>query len=621
MYLNMNINYLARNFSLALFLVFGFCFISQDNLSARDSLWLPSIIGDHMVLQRGMILPIWGQSKPGDFVSVSIAGQKLKSKTNAQGRWRVDLDPLSAGGPYVMTVQTDDKTIKIRDILIGENWIGSGQSNMQWSMTQSDNAGREIAAANYPEIRLFYVKRETAKKAKEDCTGEWLVCSPESVAGFSAVSYYFGKELFNKLQIPIGLIHSSWGGSPAESWMSPESMATNPDYQTLQYRYDNAMKQYELDRPIFDKQLETLDSSQNISAEQLVGTWDFVTGISPDESSSSMSITLKNDQPQVDMDWTSEDSYDTKYNDGSLTWTYNIPVQWYPDPFTVSAKFNTNTFTGTFQTPKTDPHPIKGVKRAGSQEKRSQLVPPNAMPRPSSLWNAMIKPLAPFAIKGVIWYQGESNAGRAFLYRELFPTMIEDWRKLWQQGDFPFYYVQIAPYRYGEELIAAELREAQLMSLDVKNTGMVVTSDIGNIEDIHPTNKHDVGKRLALWALAKNYGRADIVPSGPLYSHMKRKGRKIHLYFDHVGSGLVAKGGKLTEFTISGDDRNFISAAAKIKRNKIVVRNNGIKRPVAVRYGWSNIAEPNLFNKEGLPASTFRTDDWPGVTSDISKYK
>ena len=445
-----------------------------------------SVFGDNMVLQQNTEVALWGRADPGETVRVlgSWDGAAEKAvRGSKDGKWFLKIKTPSAGGPYKLAVAGKNK-IHFENIMIGEVWLCSGQSNMEFPVKRANHATEEIAAANWPNIRFFKVERNVAGQPKEECSGSWVICSPETVPGFSAAAYFFGRELNQKLGVPIGLVLSSWGGTPAESWMPEEVLESNPDFL-----------------PILDR------SRKNANKE---------------------------------------------------------------DP-----------------------------KRA------------------CVLYNGMIAPLMPFTIKGTIWYQGESNTRRAYQYRSLFPALIGSWRSLWAQGDFPFYYVQIAPFRYKKswtDWISYELREAQLMALNVPNTGMAVTMDIGNVEDIHPTNKQDVGKRLALWALAKDYGHDGLICSGPVYKSMEVEGDKIRLHFDYAGSGLMAKGGDLTHFEIAGEDREFVEAYAEIQRDTLVVSNSEIKNPVAVRYGWSDTAEPNLFNKEGLPASSFRTDQWPGIT-------
>lgn len=447
---------------------------------ASAAVKLPALFDDDMVLQRGQPVPVWGWADPGEEVSVFIAGQTKAAKADVNGRWKLTLDELKVGDPLTMTVKDSSGTTLIfKNVLVGEVWICSGQSNMVWGLAASENGKEKVAKADHPTIRLFYIPEVKALKSAKNVIAEWRLCTPKNVAesgrgSFSGVAYYFGRQLNKELGVPVGLIQTAWGGTPAEFWTSRKTLNSNPKLKPLLHKRDS-----------------------------------------------------------------------------------------------------------------------------------------------SSLYNGMIAPLAPFAIRGAIWYQGESNVSRAHQYRTLFPAMIADWRSAWGQGDFPFGFVQIAPYRYGKQNPenCAELRDAQLFTLKtVPNTGMAVTMDIGNVSNIHPTNKLDVGKRLALWALATVYGR-DVVYSGPIYKSMTVEGNKIRLAFDHIGGGLIASDGKpLSYFTIAGEDKKFVSAAAEIDGDSIIVHAEGVANPVAVRFGWRDDATPNLANKAGLPASPFRTDQWKGVT-------
>lgn len=464
---------------------------------------LPAIIGSNMVLQRDMALPIWGWADAGEEVSVSIAGQTHKATAGADGKWSVKLAALKVSDkPQTMTIKGKN-SLELGNILVGEVWLASGQSNMQWGVNGSLNPKEEIAAAKYPNLRLFSAKIISQREPQKDTEGKWSECSPASVAGFSAVGYFFGRHLHKELNVPVAIIHSSLGGTLCEAWTKQEFLESDPDF-----------------KPILDRQANA-DAAEKKAREA-------------------------NQDPKKK----------------------------------INSAWNSNSPTG--------------------------------------LYNGMIAPLVPFAIRGAIWYQGESNLGRAQQYRKLFPTMIRNWRQDWNQGDFPFLFVQLAPYRYrGQDPATyAELCEAQTMTLTTSpNTGMAVTNDIGNVNDIHPQNKQDVGKRLALNALAKVYGRKELVYSGPIYKSMEKKEGKIVLHFDHVGGGLAVRGGgELSSFTIAGADQKFVPAKAEIVGNTVVVSSPDVADPVAARHAWRDDAAPNLVNKEGLPASLFRTDDWKGLT-------
>ncbi len=487
---------------------------------------LPSVIGDNMVLQQGMKVPIWGLAEPNSVVSITgnWGTEQWRTRARQDGKWMIKIQPGKAGGPYEMTIEGKN-SITLKNILVGEVWVCSGQSNMEFPLDRAVNSKQEIAEANYPEIRLFTVGKKVSYTPMINCKGSWSVCNSRTAGRFSAVGYFFGRDLYKQLGVPIGLIHTSWGGTPAESWMSREYLENDENFRPILKRYEETSVNYP---ELYRKYLSSRDRYRKHAAK--------------------------------------------------------LRAEGKPVP------------------------PEPGAP-----------VGPNHPYSPTGLYNGMILPIVPYSIRGAIWYQGESNAGRAYQYRTLFPAMIKNWRQVWGEGDFPFLYVQLANWRAGRpeptESDWAELREAQLMTLSAPNTGMAVTIDIGDANDIHPKNKQDVGRRLALWALAKTYGK-DIEHSGPLYQLMAVESNKAILHFDHVGSGLVAGGGgPLKGFAIAGLDKKFVWADAKIKGDTVIVSSDKVTEPVAVRYGWADNPVCNLYNKEGLPASPFRTDDWPGVTA------
>jgi sialate O-acetylesterase len=496
--------------------------LSTSFLSVADPL-LPSVFGDHMVLQRNAKVPVWGWADPGEKITVTLGRQSVSGHAASDGRWQATLKPMRAGGPFELVVRGDGTAVHIKDVLIGEVWICSGQSNMGWAVANSNDAQAEIAAANYPDVRLFTVKQTVADTPQTDCEAEWKACSSDTVAWFTAVGYFFGRELHRELGVPIGLIESDWGGTPAESWASAE-----------------ALEEIESCAPLLERWVATITNH-------------------PSEKYK-------------------------KYEKDFAAWEA------------------------------LDEEGRKSVRQPGAP------LGPDSPHRPSSLYNAMISPLIPYAMKGVIWYQGESNAQRAYQYRDLFPEMIQDWRQQWGGRSFPFLFVQLANFKARteqpqEKSAWAELREAQLMALSLKNTGMAVAIDIGSGENIHPKNKQDVGKRLALNALANTY-RKRVAYSGPVFGSMKIKGDAIRLSFDHTSDGLVAEGGSLKGFSIAGADQKFVWADARIEGSKVFVRAAGVPNPVAVRYAWADNPECNLYNGAGLPATPFRTDSWQGVTVD-----
>lgn len=440
---------------------------------AMANVTLPQIFNDHMVLQQRSEITVWGWGKPREEISVTTSWDNHTEKTvsDSESNWQVKVQTPAAGGPFTITIKGYN-TIELTDILIGEVWLCSGQSNMEWTPAAGVEGGEEaIRTADQPKIRLFTVNNRTASDPQIDLKGDWSVCTPETMKHFSAVGYFFARRLREEMDVPIGLINSSWGGTPVEVWMNAKVIAEDP-----------VLAQ---------------------SAAKLT------------------------------------------------------PVPWGP------------------------------VK-------------------PGRAYNAMIAPLIPFRIAGALWYQGEANTANGDTYAEMLNAMITSWRREWGV-DFPFLYVQIAPYEYGKPEEGVVVRDEQRQALATSNTAMVVISDIGNIKDIHPRNKIDVGTRLANWALTKAYGKAGIPVSGPLFREAKAEGKKVRIYFDYAENGLFAKGdGEVGLFELAGEDGHFVPAEATIAGTTVVVKARGIRRPTAVRFAWSNTAEPNLVNKEGLPASCFK---------------
>ena len=486
----------------------------------RAEVRLPSVISDHMLLQQGVPARIWGWSSPGEIVQVRFRGRNYTASAplpGESGDWEVFLAPSEAGGPFRLEVRGTN-TIAVEDVLVGDVWVASGQSNMDWSVRRSRNPDEEIAQANFPGIRLFKVARNVADEPLEDVEGAWQPCSPKSVEHFSAVGYYFARHLHRKLGHPVGVIQTAWGGTPAQAWVSRPHLESDPALTPALEQWQQVLAEYP------ERQKEHL-------AE--VARWE-----------QKAAAARKNGEP--------------------------VP-----------------------------------------RRPRRPLGPGHPW-TPGGLFNAMISPLVPYAVRGAIWYQGENNAhlAEAHLYRSLFPALILDWRAHWKVGPFPFLFVQLANFRKtpaGSEW--PELREAQLMTLSVRNTGMAVTIDIGNPEDIHPKNKQDVGKRLALAARALAHGE-DLVYSGPVFRRVTPEESGLRVWFDHVGDGLESRGGELTGFEVAGADRRFVPASARIDSGTVVVSSPEVERGVAVRYGWSDSPVCNLYNAEGLPASPFRSDDW-----------
>jgi sialate O-acetylesterase len=505
--------------------------VLSPSVPARADVRLPSVFASHMVLQRDAPLPIWGWAEPGEEITVEFRGQRQTTTTTASGEWKIELRPATAGGPFDMRI-AGANTLNLKDILVGEVWLCSGQSNMEQGVKVSLDPEREIAAANYPQIRLFHIPKKFSATTQNDVDAAWKTCTPEHIAeggwgGFSAAAYSFGRELHRELGVPVGLIQAAWGGTRIEPWTPPAGFAAE---EAVAHIYE----EIQLRDPHSDAYKTRLRA-----AMADVETWLAATRAA-----------LQNEEPVPEM-----------------------PT--YPDA----------------------------------------LKPPHNQQQPSVLYNAMIHPIVPFAMRGAIWYQGESNHAEGMLYTEKMKALIGGWRQVWTHGDFPFYYVQIAPFPYGDESpsILPEFWEAQTAALQIPHTGMAVIHDIGDTKDIHPKNKREVGRRLALWALAKTYGKKDLVYSGPLYNSMQIKKDKILLRFDHTGSGLATRDGQAAKgFTIIDRDRGgFVEADALIKGKEVQLSAAGIKNPVAVRFAWHKLAEPNLINAEGLPASPFRAGEVP----------
>ena len=469
------------------------------SVAAHAEVRLPNVIGSNMVLQRDRELTLWGWADPGEEVTVKLGAAAAKSAANRQGEWKVKLPAQQAGGPHTVTI-AGKNTIELTNVLVGEVWLASGQSNMEMSLFRTDSRVKnEVGSAKYPTIRLFNVaaKKTAAILPQEnvDPAVVWTECSPETATSFSAVAYYFGKYIHKELGVPVGLINSSWGSTRIEPWTPPVGFAM-----------------------VDDPAIKAIGEKQARQVATLIAS--------------------------------GED-----------------------------------------------------LKAAVDQPPKSPVIP-------FVIYNGSIHPLAPFPIRGVVWYQGESNLGDGMAYAKKMEALIKGWRSAWGQGDFPFLFVQLAPYRKTvKEFILQEIWEAQTAVLrSVENTGLCVTTDIGNLDDIHPVNKDEVGRRLALWALAKTYGRTNLVYSGPIYKSMKIEGSKIRLEFEYVGEGLASRDGQpLTWFQVAADTGDFVNATAVIDGSSVVVSSDQVAKATAVRFGWDKVAQPNLINKDGLPASPFRT--------------
>lgn len=504
--------------------------------AARADVRLPKVFSDHMVLQRDLAAPVWGWADPGETVTVKMADQAVNATADEQGRWRVKLAPIKAGGPYELVV-AGKTTVTVTDVLVGDVWICAGQSNMEFGLGSADNGSAAIAAATNGHLRLLNVKPANSAVPAADIPNGWAVCTPQSAGGFSAVGYFFGARIEKETGVPIGLIGNAWGGTPIEPWTNLEGLRAVPELQGMAQDYDKKMGDYR---------------------QQLIAS------IAP-------------------------------------------VAQWVDQARAAQEKG--------------EPVPIPP----------SSLWPAHpaaALTSWTSIYNSRVAPLVPFGIKGALWYQGEANGSEGLSYYHKTRALVGGWRQVWGEGDFAFYFVQLANWQAANEVPAggdgwANLRMAQLESLKIPHTGMALAIDIGDAADIHPRNKEDVGHRLALWALKNDYGQAQLVCSGPLYKGMAIEGDKIRISFDYAESGLIVgkksghgpaaevQDGKLQRFAVAGEDKKWFWADATIEDSTVLVSCPAVPAPVAVRYAFSmNPAGCNLYNKEGLPASPFRTDKW-----------
>jgi sialate O-acetylesterase len=484
-----------------------------------------------MVLQQEMPLVIWGWAQPNETVTVTLASASAQAQANDRGEWKVVLPAMKAGGPFTLKV-TGSSSVEFDDVMVGEVWLCSGQSNMEMGIGMARDAQKEIAEANNPGLRLLLVTRKWTPLPQTNIEGAWKVCSPTTVAeggwsGFSAAAYYFGRELHQKLGVTIGLIESSWGGTRIEPWTPPEGFAATP---ALRQEYEQ-VQLADPGSPLHEQRLkQTLDETEQwlASARQALA-----------------------DRAVVP------------------------PMPVFP----------------------------------------KELLPPHDVQNATALYNGIIHPLCPYALRGALWYQGESNLGEGMRYAERMKALIRGWRELWHEGDFPFYFVQIAPYNYGgNPETEAEFWEAQQTAAQsIPNCGMAVINDIGDLKDIHPKDKQDVGHRLALLALAETYGQKNVVCSGPTFSSLKIEDGKLRVTFDNGGGGLASRDGKPLDWfeIIDADEGGFVKADAQIAGSSVLLSAPGVQHPVAMRYAWSMLAEPHLMNSDGLPASAFRAGTPP----------
>ena len=529
---------------------------------------LPSVFANHLVLQRDAAVTVWGLADAGDNITVEFAGQKKSATAGADGKWKLQLAPMPASAePRELMVTGNDSSVKISDVLVGDVWLAGGQSNMGFPLNSAHNALEELPKADDSQLRFFLVKTKTAAEPQADCSGSWQLSTPASAKNFSAVAYFFAREIRHDQKVPVAVLQAPWGGTDIETWISLDGLKKNPSLTKPLERWEKAVLDYE-----------------KIKAN-----------------------------PQAVADY----EKDLKRWQAEVAPAYNVVLK----------QYNADKSAG---------------KEVGAKPQPSRPEPTNpdpmGMPSPSRRpstptvnFNGMIAPLVPYAVRGVIWYQGENNGGRGLEYRDLFPRLIEDWRSQWIKNggaDFPFIFVQL-PNNGPDTTPVAEggwpwLREAQLLTLQkVPRTGMAVTIDVGNPNDVHPADKIDVGQRLALVARKKVYGE-NLVASGPLFQDFKIEGEKVRVRFTETGGGLVIgqqpwlaprvqpfPNDKLIGFFIAGADKKWLEADASIDGDSVMVSSAQVTKPVAVRYGWANSPRCNLYNREGLSGSPFRTDDWP----------
>lgn len=652
--------------------------IALSLLWQQTALSMPRIFSDHMVLQRQQAMPFFGTATPGTTITVKLEGQFATTTTKADGTWNVKLRGREAGGPYTLEV-SGDGYLRFEDVLVGEVWLASGQSNMEMSIGQQNDIDKARQEAN-PNVRMFTVGHRAMEKAAKDVDGFWMPATNESAVFFSAVGYWFGNDLRKWLNVPIGIIHASWGGTPAEAWTRRESLQENSNLAYLVKDYLANLKGYPERRAVYEKQLADYkrrayakdagnegamrgypSRNYNLSDWKPVKLPNLIEVTQNEQMDGAVWFRRTVDIPA---EWagkslvielgTIDDFDDTYFNgrrlggvDNSREYWYAVPRRYVVPPALISSEANsisvrvfdqsgTGGFTGAEDTMRIFPAdgsgkaiPLAGTWLSKIEQKIAPRDPatvgvepdrpygPGHPWSPGSLWNGMVAPYTNYGIRGAIWYQGESNADRAHEYRELFPALIRDWRRAWNQGDFPFYFVQLANYTAPLEQPAdsqwAELREAQTQALRLPNTGMAVAIDLGEANDIHPKSKLEVGRRLALQALAKTYA-IDVASRGPVYRDMQVVGDAVRVRFDNATGLKTFDGTPVAGFAIAGADRRFYWAKGKIEGDAVVLRAPEVPKPVAVRYAWANNPATNLYNGDALPAEPFRTDDWPGIT-------
>ncbi len=637
------------------------CTICIPSLS--DAVTLPSIFSDNMVLQQNKVIQVWGWAEKGETVVVKFMTEVQQVRADKNGNWNVFFSGQPYGGPYTMDIQGKNNHIVLNNILIGEVWLCSGQSNMEFALKDANNATEEINKANYYEIRSFTVAKTISNQPKANLQGTWQVCSPKTAPNFSAVGYFFALNLYQKLGIPIGIINASWGGTDIETWISGESFNRLSPQFTARYNgtkienFDQFLKQNSDQKRDYLRAMSNdpgmsqqwyapatnTSSWMKMKVPQLwennLGNIDGIVwysrtiNLSREEAGKKAFVQLG---PIDDNDEAWINGKPIGHTEGySINRQYSVPENTLVEGNNViTVKVVDNGGGGGFYGKAEDMYlDVSGQKHLLAGEwnykesvtnKQYNYVDPSPNMLPSLLYNTMINPITKLPIAGVIWYQGENNVSKAYNYKTLFPTLIKDWRQQFN-ANLPFYWVQLANFLSKESLPVesawAELREAQNQTLALPNTGQAVITDIGDADDIHPRNKQDVGLRLALLALNKTYGDKLLVSSGPTFRNMTIKNSQAIISFNNVGGGLVStkkigsdKKAYVDGFAIAGKDKQFVWAKAYIEDGKVIVYSEKVTEPVAVRYDWANNPDVGLYNKEGLPAAPFKTDNWKWIT-------
>lgn len=647
-----------------LLLIVAFLGIGNSGAQLR----LPQIFSDHMVLQREKPIQLWGWADSRDKIAIQIGETTYKTRAEKDGTWSIAIDEMKAGGPYSIKINTKKEEVVFDDVLIGDVWICSGQSNMEWSLRNTNNAQEEIANADFPGIRLFDVKHNIQFSPVDDLDqeGEWQLCNPMNIPGFSSVGYLFGRKLHQELDVPIGLISTNWGGTELETWMSKSAIEAVPGFEGITSNFSgDAIVRFEAEQKAqYEKIMASFGGSKGglidgkaVWAENNLNENDWgdmmipnlweVAGlpnldgivwfryeftIADDQALSEAQLLLG---PIDDNDITYLNGQEIgRYNGHNTPRVYDVPKGNLRKGRNVIAVRVEDTGGGGGMYGKAELYQFKmGALSIPLQGNWKYRVSPQGVvlnlsmgpnDQPTLLYNGMLAPLMPYGIKGAIWYQGESNAGRAEAYQKLFPAMIQNWRDDWGY-EFPFFWVQLANFRAPKDQPGdsdwAELREAQSMTLALPKTGEAVIIDIGEANDIHPRNKQDVGLRLALSALHVAYDQV-LVFSGPTFKDANFRSGKATIEFENIGEGLAPhdKYGYVRGFAIAGADRQWHWAQAYIDGDKVIVSSPEVKDPIAVRYAWAdNPDDANLYNSAGLPTTPFRTDDWPMITAGAKK--